>query len=241
MSNSLKLEQLKGLCYCEYCSKLLVKPITLPCGASICESHLDQIIKGLCKFCDELHPKGPYQVNRKLNKLIELEVNSIKMSPKFDACKKSIDKAKEFVDKIENPENFIYEHFQQIKLNVDLRREELKLQIEDYSNEILCKIDQTQKDCIKMAKEIHTITKDIETYKTDLNILIQRFDSFEFNDEKYDDIRSKVTILQPKLEDILDEYKFSLLDNSDHEFKIEDISMEEVFGSFITYSGGKVS
>ena len=166
MSNNLKLEQLKELFNCQFCSELLVEPITLPCGSSICESHHDELVNGQCTFCDEQHPKIRYQVNQNLGEMIRLQVNSIKMSPKYDACKESIDKAKDFVNKIElvtkDPENFIYEHFEQIKQKVDMRREKLKLQIDDYSNDIICKIDHTQQDCIKMAKEINKNTRDIE-------------------------------------------------------------------------------
>ena len=91
-----------------------------------------------------------------------------------------------------------------------------------------------------MSKEINKITTEIENYKTDLNTLFQRFDSFEFNDKKYDDILSKVNILQPKFEDILDEFKYSLLGNKDFEFEAEKMSIENVFSSFIGYPGGKV-
>lgn len=34
MSENYKLEQLKALCNCQFCTKLLVKPITLPCDNS---------------------------------------------------------------------------------------------------------------------------------------------------------------------------------------------------------------
>ena len=244
MSNNLKLEKFEALFNCQFCLKLLVKPITLPCGVSICKSHLDELINDVCKFCKQKHAEGPYQVNQKLNEMLELRVNSIKLSPKFVACKESINKAQQFVDKIDlvskDSENFIYEYFEGIKRKVDVRREELKLKIDNHSNEIISKIDHTRQDCIKMAKEINKITKDIENYKTDLNKLTQRFDSFEFNDEKYDDILSRVNTLQPKFEDILEEYKYSLLDNKDYEFQVENMSMEDVFGSFISYQGGKV-
>ena len=245
MSNDLKLEQLKALFKCQFCSELLVQPITLPCGISICDSHLDELSSDRCQFCEEQHPKNRYRVNQKLNKMIELQVNSIKLSPKFDACKENINKAKDLIDKIDlvskDPDNFIHEYFEHLKRKVDIRREDLKLKIDDYSNEIVSKIDQTQKDCIKMAKEIDAISKDIVNYKTDLNTIIQSFDSFEFNDEKHDDIITKVNILLPKFEGILDEYIYSLLDNNDYRFEVENTKMENVFGSFIRYPGGKVN
>ena len=178
------------------------------------------------------------RVTSKFNQ-VESQVNSIRLSPKFNACKQSIDKAQRFVNKIDliskDPENFVYEHFEKIRRKVDIRREELISKIHNQSNDIYCKIDQTHEDCIKIAKEINTISKDLENYKTDLNTLIQRFDSFEFNDRKYDDIISKVNILQPRFEDIFDEYMYSLLDNKDYELKDEEINLENVFGSFISY------
>lgn len=105
---------------------------------------------------------------------------------------------------------------------------------------IISNILQTQQDCIQMSKEIHRVTKDIESYKIDLNTLFQRFDSFEFNDQKYDDILLKVNVLQPKFEDAFRNYKCMLLGNRDYEFNGENMSMEDVFGSFISYPVGKV-
>ena len=245
MTNNLKLEKLKTLFNCKFCAKVLVKPIALSCGITICESHLDELLNDKCQFCEQQHSKGPYKVNEAFSQMLELQVNTIKMSPKFDACKRSIDKAAEFVNKIDlvskDPENFIYEYFEEIKQKVDVQREELKLKIDDYSNEIIGQIDQTKTDCIKMAKEINQITTDIENLRTDLNNLVQRFDSFEFNDEKYEDINSRVDILQPKFEDILDEYKYLLLGGKDYEFRAKDKSMENVFGTFMNNPGGKVN
>ena len=37
-----KIDQVKNLFDCEQCDQLLVDPVTLPCGYSLCKRHLDE-------------------------------------------------------------------------------------------------------------------------------------------------------------------------------------------------------
>jgi len=60
-----------------------------------------------------------------------MELNKLKLSPKFEACKQIIDETLNTVKKIESvqkdPQNYVYEYFEEIKRQVDLRREDLKV------------------------------------------------------------------------------------------------------------------
>ena len=89
----------------------------------------DEPVNDQCQFCKHQHPKIKYEVNQNFNKIIKLKENSIKLSPKFDACKESVNKAKQFVDEIDliakDQDNSIYENFQQIRLKVHIRRVEI--------------------------------------------------------------------------------------------------------------------
>ena len=125
----LNLEKFKTMFNCKYCSNLIDNPITLPCGESVCIIHQNEIIQNECKFCDAKHHiENGFQVNRVLNDMLEMEINKIKFSPKYDACKEAIEEVKNNlneIDQIKNdPENFLYEYFAEIKRKEDIRRED---------------------------------------------------------------------------------------------------------------------
>lgn len=237
MSNSPKIEQLKKLLNCSVCSKLLDRPVTLPCGESICESHLDEIFNNQCRFCDKHHPKSEYSINQSLSQMIELQVNTIKLSPKFESCKQSINRVEDIMNQADlvykDPNNFIYEYFDEIKQGVYIRRENLKIQIDDYYNWMIEKIIKTERTCYDLATRPNEIKTSINNYKREFNELKEKFDSFEIDDAKYDDLNIKSDNLQPKLLEALDKYKYSLIGNKDYEFLI---SRVKEFDLFVSYS-----
>ena len=83
MSKKFKIDDFKSLFCCELCTELMVKPITLPCRVSICESHLEEICIDVCKFCDIEHKIIEFQVNKVLSKMLELKVNEMKLDPRM--------------------------------------------------------------------------------------------------------------------------------------------------------------
>ena len=113
-------------------------------------------------------------------------------------------------------------------------REDLKLKI-DYSNEIIDKVEQTQKECTLLTEKIKLITVDIEKSKNDFNNLIDKFESFEIDDDKYLDITKKVNDLKPEFSDLLKKLKASLLNDKEYEFKFNPIiELEEyILGELI--------
>ena len=238
MSSEYKIEQLKSLCFCKYCSKLLYNQITLPCNVTICQDHLKDLTNSECQFCNKIHPKDDYKINEISKKILELGVDSIKMSPLFDECKKVFSEAEEKVDEInifqKGSENFVYEYFEDIKRDVDLRRENLKAVIDNYSDELIEKINKIQKECMDLTKETTDVWKRIEKSKIDLNDLKSKFDSFDFTEDKYNNVLKEINILIPKFENKLEEYKSTILQNKYYSFVFEDIDPETYFGSLKT-------
>jgi len=220
---------------------LLKNPITLPCGSTICQIHIDEILFGSCTFCDakhELPEGGSFQINTLLAEMLELEVDKIELSPKFNACKGVIEETKTRVDSIEalykDPAYFIYEYFEDIKRKVDYRREDLKIKIDVYSGEIINKVNETQAYYKSLASQTNHVSDHFEEFRTELNTLACSFDSFKIDDEKYEEIQTKVTAIKPKFDEILEELKGSLIGNNYHEFKFKEIDVKDVFGTYIS-------
>ena len=116
-----KIDQVKNLFDCEQCNQLLIDPVTLPCGYSVCKSHLDGLLKKTpkemnkfeCQLCKEKHyiPEKGFFVNKRIQNGLNIKLNSLKLNPVYEECKKEINDAKNNIEKIEHlekdPENFI--------------------------------------------------------------------------------------------------------------------------------------
>jgi len=70
-----------------------------------------------------------------------------------------------------NAENYIYDYFEDIKRQVDIQSEDLKIKIDKYSEEIIKSVELNQKNYIKLSIEVNKITENIEKSKKDLDEL----------------------------------------------------------------------
>ena len=82
------------------------------------------------------------------------------------------------IEEIEaDSENYIYEYFEDIKRQVDLRRESTKELIDNESDKVIKFINETQSHLIKLSKEDTELKKSIENSKRKLNDIINKFDT----------------------------------------------------------------
>ena len=238
-----KIDQIKRLFDCSLCKRLLVEPVAIPCGNSICKKHLDDQIKNEenkynCELCHNEHmiPEEGFVINKHIQNGLDIQFNTLELKPVYDECKQEIQETRKHLAEIEalvkDPENFIYEYFADIKLQVDLRREDLKHKIDTYSDEIIQSIENTQLNCIKLSEESKKIEIKIEKAKTELNELIDCFDTFQISDKKFEDIKESVSVLTGRFSCLIDEYKDLLLDLNKYTFGFKEVVIKDVFGSF---------
>jgi hypothetical protein len=148
-------------------------------------------------MCNEEHsvPNGGFVVNELLQKASEIKFHNIKLSPIFDECKNLIKETKESAAKTEaiadDPESFIYEYFSDLKNKVDLRREELKLKIDDISDQLVQSIEDTQLKCTQLSKENKLIKETFDVSNNQLSKLIKEFDIFKFDVKRFEELKKK--------------------------------------------------
>jgi hypothetical protein len=239
-----KINEVKATFDCDLCNKLLVDPVVMQCDSTICKTHLDKLITNgsnekrtfICEICQEDHliPKKGFMVNNRLQKLLRLELNALKVSPVFNECMKEIEDAKENVVKIglleKNAENYIYNYFEDVKRQVDIRREDLKFKIDKYSDQIIKSVELDQMNLIKLSKEANQLTTNIEKSRKDLYELIAQFDILEFNDKKFEDIKASVAVVNQEFHKILAGYQDSLISNKKYTFEFKELPIEDIFG-----------
>ena len=146
-------------------------------------------------------------------------------------CEKGINEANENLVKIgllvKNTEIYIYEYFEDIKRQVDIRREDLKLKIDEYSDEIIKSVEANQQNLIKLSKNINQMTTDIEKSKNELAKLTKQFDTLDNNDKKFED--HKAYVVNQELHKILAEYQDSQIGNK-FTFEFKELPIEDIFG-----------
>ena len=114
---------------CKYtdCNLIYKNPISLPCGNSLCQHHLDSYTDYfICCFCTERHkiPENGFCLNIPIVEIINY---MFQMDPLRNNIKNSFDCLDELIRKYEdiNPDRYIYDYFEKIRIQIDLQREEL--------------------------------------------------------------------------------------------------------------------
>jgi len=241
-----KIDKVKTLFDCSLCNELLVDPVTIPCGYSICKKHLPDVVlvqdsnnsdkSFKCDICKVEHffPKEGIVINRHIQNALDIKFSNLRLNPVYEECKKVIIEAQSNLAQVEvldkDPEGFIYEYFEDIKRNVDLRREELKLKIDNSSDDIIKLIEKTKASCVELSKTVDKLTAEIKKLKKELNLLIERFDTFDIDDKS--DIMNSVIIFNKRLTRIVGIHKSSLTGNEDYSFEFDEIQIDDIFGCF---------
>jgi hypothetical protein len=146
--------KLKSHLTCSNCSKIYKDPIILQCNDSIRGEHLKDrdVVKQnkiKCKNCNHEYPvKGnAFESNNVLTKLIEsqsyLSDEEKSLKQEFEASvRKFFQFYDDFIQNKTQLESDVFEHFQEMRFQIDQQREELKKKIDDIS---LGMIDETKK------------------------------------------------------------------------------------------------
>ena len=230
------LSDIGGILTCNLCECFFESAIILPCFETMCLKHVEELKSGYgglneeikCHFCGEQHqiPRNGFANNKQVTGMIQLEYHKIELSKSSlanDLCKK-ID---EIIAKYENlnkePENYIQDYFQELINQIDLRREEIKLDIDEWHEERLEEIQKYKTECLeKLNKEVplnnDQIIKEFkgksQSWKEKLKIseIIKK----EFSHEKIEkDLRSDIATIKQKIA----EYKENLLRGNTYEFE----------------------
>lgn len=239
-----KHDQIKLMFNCTSCSKLLVDPVVISCGKTVCKYHLKEFIGQKtykCKCCYIKHsvPDEGFVVSKFIQDQLKIQLNSIDINPVYEECKKEIEEAKTTINKINviqnDPAHYISSYFEDIKTEVNIRRDVFKYEIDKYSDEIIQSVNENQANYIKLSKETSELKAKIKDSKKELNELIDQFDTLKIDEKKFHDIKDKVVALKKEFKVNLVELKSELLGHKEYSFIYVDQPIESIFGN-ITYS-----
>ena len=241
------------ICELEECELILERPITLPCGSTICQEHVKTCQnKYDCVLCNEEHliPVNGFPLNKFAIKTIQNGLN-------LDEIQKRINYLETIIKEHEslNSDNLICDYFSNLKNEVNLYREQLIEQNNKRSEEIIKQLEQMEENCKVNSSKLEKMNLD-------------KFKNEEMIDFKYQlrkpDFNKLCSFVNDKIDDIQDDInnfkneslmkktiKFNKQNNDTFgELKVEEIANESnrsqgslklVINEFSKFKEGKES
>ena len=162
-----------------------------------------------CDICDELFdiPTKGFAPNRALESLLKQEIDVLDLGDEYNSA---FDKCSQFKDLIEHfnrvkndPEMRIHTVLSDLRNKVDLRREELKQDIDSEALKMIEKINEYEKDCKASIKQDSKFDDMLIKWENDLKQSQDFLDTFKRNNKKWVEI-SNDTI--SRLKELQSEY-----------------------------------
>ncbi len=232
-----QLEKIKDLFNCKICEDVLVDPIILPCGETVCKAHTEEISKDKCMFCSgtQMAPKEGFLENMFAKNLLENKIHlNFSQFDEYNKIFQDLNRNLKEIELIRNdPVNYIAEYFGELTRQVDLRRETLIEDIHKYSDELVQNIEKLKQDCVAKSKETTKITVELETIKVKINELNSTLNSSEIYDIKLKEMMSKKKSkeLGDLLGPVLKKYKFEIQGRKYYKLSTSEMRLENAFGS----------
>ena len=183
---------------CANCKKTLKAPLVLPCGHCVCKQHEDlhkettkEILCNICGLSHQIPLNGFVNV-KQFESLLEKEIESIDLGEEYNSAKEKCQLFNDLLDKLNtlknDPEMKIHTVISEMRNQVDLRREELKQEIDKESLKMIEKLDKFEKECKLNAQSMKSDTKldeKLEKWSNDVKQWQQILKSFKRNENKW--------------------------------------------------------
>jgi hypothetical protein len=231
------LESLK----CLECQNILEKPVVLPCGDFICMKHLKpDSSEHLCTTCDILHaiPNGGFRENKTLAKLLKTNIHEAKFCKEYENAyvsfknlEKTFEESKLFN---KDPYLFINKTVSDLKMEVDILREEFKLKIDEKADALIKEMDEYEQECkgnlnsVDSSLKFEEMAAHMERVKVELQKWKTILDSFSPNEHKWKSIEEESEKLAIDLEVTLNEYKQEALLNKLYDYQLRLASFTKI-------------
>jgi hypothetical protein len=181
------LKSQKSQVTCSYCSRIFKDPILLPCHDSICREHLNErdarkANRIKCKKCNQEFgvKSNDFKSNEALAQIIERqshlsnEVLSLKQQLEI-SIKKFFDYYDEFTLNRTKLESDVYNHFHEMRFQVDEHREELKKKIDDIALAMIDKLKKHEETYLNDLKEHFSSFDLTQSLEHELNQIEESF------------------------------------------------------------------
>ena len=146
------MESINKVFKCGFCDKLLIKPVILPCGDSICKLHEEEIRNSknetTCSICSIAYemPINGLIPNKALEEVIKLnfQSNDTAYGLAVEECQKLDELYKRFYLL---KDSYIHEKISEQRSKIDLEREQTKNKIDEKALKLIEELNEFEIDC----------------------------------------------------------------------------------------------
>jgi hypothetical protein len=230
--------QILSILECQCCKHIFESPIVLPCSFTICRKHiadyklntvLNNSIK--CPICHKVHqiPIGGFPKNHSVQSFIDLKLDELdleKFKLRSEAkmyCGKLKQKIDEFESIRKSPLLYIMEFVETEVKKINTKREEELKRVDEYYSEMVSDIRSFEKACIESIQNMTYSKENLETIKKDVEIYDKFLNTLTIDEAKWKIIKKEMIKNQPRIENILKDFKSSALMNQIYQFEPDQI------------------
>jgi hypothetical protein len=231
---------------CVNCRNILVSPVLLPCGCSVCEKHTRNITGStmLCCACEIDHPmpsNGIFPPNTALVEIIDAQFGEmIDFGPEHAEAKEACTRLNELLvnidDLLNDPNHFTYDAIEYLKSVAQLKVEETKLKMDKDLARLVVNLDEFKADCERTRKSRIYATRserfgrEKEAARLEREKWMVTLNELKVNEPEWKKIKNKCAKAIEHLEDELAKFKRECL--FEKRFSVYRADVAKVFGSF---------
>jgi hypothetical protein len=147
---------------CMVCKKILDRPVILPCGESICQSHVNKKTvenkQFSCVICESTHdiPANGFVPNRSLEKIMQTKIDKFDFGTEYQNASTICKRLAHILDEIElvrtDPCRYISECTHKLSNECNSKRDELKSIVDVEAEAIMNELIDFERECKENVK-----------------------------------------------------------------------------------------
>jgi hypothetical protein len=145
---------------------MIKKPVLLPCGETVCAEH-EELFRNRkttkCQFCDKEHflaESEHFLTNKAVEGFLAVEISRLDFGENYKNTANLLGQLNgltNILDKMKkNPENSVFEKFQEMRRKVDLIREQVIQRVNDCSEKIIADINSYESECVLNLSKLNS-------------------------------------------------------------------------------------
>lgn len=189
--------------------------------------------KFICDFCNTEHiiPENSFPANKAITKLLQINLDKLNRGEAFKNAKVSFDVLNSRLESFElvnkDPAFFIDEYFSDLINKIDIRREELKLEIDNYYDKNIQELNLIKKECIEISEQNKSVSsEEIKYLRNEVDNFDKMLKMLDLDENKWKTIELKSKILINKIEFKLKELKNYFLLGKSYYFKVPKVKLD---------------
>jgi len=153
---------------------------------------------------------------------LETAFKDLNLGKHFAATKESLKNFKEKIDELKSFNKdgvYIHEYFSQLRNEIDIEREMVKLKIEEHYLNLIDEVNDIKEKCISKSVDSNKLIEDeVKTFEEKLGSFRVEFDKLEIDFDKWENIREGSNYQLKEINEKIIKFKDDLLLNNVYTF-----------------------